>query len=115
MNNDHFLIINRSVEWVVLVAVLGVYMIIRSRHLHWAERLFTGLFGAGLAFVFTEDVSDWPLLGGSELSAAVLIMLVGPAVLNAILTFGENKEFINGLLEGWARNKLGVKDDKGDR
>ena len=85
----------------------------RSKQLHWAERLSTGLISAGLAYAFTEEVAAW--LGGRELAGAVLIMLVGPAILNALLTFGENKEFINGLLEAWARKKLGVEDEKDNR
>lgn len=105
---------NKSIEWTVLVVVLGAYIIIRSKQLHWAERAMTGVFSAGLAFVFTDTVSGWAVIGGSETVAAVLIMLVLPALLNAALTLGEDKAFVGGILRAWVRKQVGVENDNGN-
>jgi hypothetical protein len=104
-------VLNKSLEWGVLVAVMTAYLILRAKQLHWAERATTGLFGAGLAFAFTDDVAAWEIVGGSETIAAVLIMLFLPAILNSALVIGEDKEFVVKTLKAWARNWLGVKDD----
>ena len=104
-------ILNKSLEWVVLVVIMSAYLIIRAKQLHWAERAMTGFFSAGLAFVFTDSVAAWDFVGGSETVAAVLIMLFLPAMLNSALVIGEDREFVVHTLKAWARNWLGVKDD----
>ena len=104
-------ILNKSLEWVVLVVCMSAYLIIRAKQLHWAERAMTGVFSAGMAFVFTDDVAAWELIGGSETIAAVLIMLFLPALLNAALVLGEDKDFVVKTLKDWARKMLGVQND----
>lgn len=102
--------IDKSVEWVVLVVVLSSVIFMRAALLPLWERIMTALISAGLAFAFTDAVAEW--LGGQQLGATVLIMLVGPAILNSLLAVGEDREFLSNLLKAWARKKLGVEDDR---
>lgn len=104
--------IDKSVEWVVLVVVVSLVVFMRAALLPLWERIMTACISAGLAFAFTDSVAEW--LGGQQLAATVLIMLIGPAVLNAMLTIGEDREFLNNLLKAWARKKLGVTDERND-
>ena len=105
--------IDKSAEWVVLVGVISLVIFMRGALLPLWERIMTATISAGLAFAFTDTVAEW--LGGQQLAATVLIMLIGPAILNSLLAVAEDREFLNGLLKSWARKKLGVEDERDNR
>lgn len=100
----------KSFEWLVLVSVLTFYLIVRSRHLVMWERLTASLVPAGLAYAGSAQLS--PLFGGNELIATIFIMTLGPAIIGAILTFGEDEEFVKKVLQDYSRKLLRLKKEE---
>jgi len=106
-------VLNKPLEWIVLVLTLGIYLFFRSKHLHWAERTVSSVVPAGLALGLSAEVAPWT--ADSELLAAIGIMVVGPMILNWLLTAGEDEDFIKRTLQDWTRKRLGLEAEDNDK
>jgi hypothetical protein len=98
---------NKSVEWLVLVGVLSIYIFARSRHLVWWERSAAALLSAGMAYTLAEEAAAYAGVGVNL--ATIIIMILGPMLLNGILTLGKNEDFIKDTMEAWVNKRLGLK------
>ena len=106
------MIVVKSVEWLVLVFVLMLYLFIRSAHLHWVERIMTPIVSAGMAYSLSDSLSTW--WGVNELLVAILIMVFGPLLLNVALTMAHNPEdqaFAKRTLQDWVRKWAGLEPE----
>lgn len=99
-------VLNKPLDWVILVGALGTYIWWRSRHLPFIDRLIGPLVSALLAYALSADLA--PYFGGSEKAAVIAIMIGGLYVLGGILTVIEDQDFLKDTLQEWVRKRIGL-------
>jgi hypothetical protein len=103
---------HKSLEWMVLVGVISLYLFMRGSQLRIWERLTSVVVSAGLAYAGSAQLAAY--IGGSELLAAILIMIAGPFMLGAVMNLGGDEDFLKRLLQDWTRKRLGLKEENRD-
>ena len=99
----------KSIEWIVLVCVVSAYLFLRSKSLPLWERVLTAIISAGLAYAGSTELAPW--VNDSELIAAIAIMVIGPMILGAVFTIGEDEAFLKRTLQQWTRKRLGLGEE----
>jgi hypothetical protein len=103
---------HKSYEWMVLVAVLSLYLFMRGTALRFWERFASVIVSAGLAYAGSASVAAYT--ADSELLAAILIMIAGPLALGMVMNAGGDEDFLKRLMQDWARKRLGLKEEERD-
>lgn len=102
--------INKPTEVWVLIGVLVIYLVHRAKHLSWWNRVINAGISAGLAVTSGDSVAN--LIGGNQIYATILIMLIGQNMLDWLTIIANDREFMTETIRLWVRKKLGVADDK---
>jgi len=103
---------HKSLEWMVLVGVLSLYLFMRGSALRIWERIASVIVSAGLAYAGSDQLSAYTR--DNEMLAAILIMIAGPFLLGAVMNVGGDEQFLKRLMQDWARKRLGLKEENRD-
>ena len=99
-------LLERSMEWMVLVGTITAYLYARATHLTRWERLGATMVSPLLAVALTDTVA--PYLNDNDMAATIAIMLCGPFLLGVFLSVTQEEEFVKSTFQEWVRMRVGL-------